>query len=212
MQIGRGVVFSYLVLVNSADAATFFASAVVDYVAATDPNIVSLSDPNSALGKPDPGVPGFPGVPAEPLNPFVPHYTPDQLTQIGPGGSITLRFDEFVNIGDGPELGVFGNAALITVGDHIAGNPAEGFGNDEVKIEVSETGNPGEWAALNSGNRVPVTNPVSYYTDAQGLTGPDEDVANLLPLLAGLTPSDFGRPFINSMGFAAIRWTQYCSD
>lgn len=175
-----------------------FADGVVAYVPGSN---ASLIDPTAALGKPGPGVPGFPGFNnAETLNPFNSHFEATELTQIGPGGSLVLRLEKYVEIGMGPELGVFGNVGLIEAADNTALDPAVLFGNDEVRIEVSETGRDGEWAVLNSGNRVSIANPVAYFTDDNGHTGPSELVADLLPELAAFTQSNFGKPFVNPQG------------
>ena len=189
---------------NRSQAATF-ANKVISYIPGTS---ASLTDPDSALGSPGFGVPGFNSppffTPAEPLNPFASHFTGDELVQIGPTGSLTLQLQRFVEIGPGLELGVFGNPALIADGDHQAGDPAGQFGNDNVVIEVSETGLPGQWAALNGNARVAIDTPVSFYADAGGLVSPTENVSDLLPLVSSLTPADFGQPFDNPTGVAAF--------
>jgi hypothetical protein len=180
-----------------------FAAGVVSYVPGTN---ATYLDPTVALGKPGPGVAGYPGWNnAETLNPFNAHFDASELVQIGPGGSLTLRLERFVNVGPGRELGVFGHTGLMEDfgNPNTSLNPAVSFGADEVVIEVSETGQPGEWAALNGGNRVVIGNPVSYFTDDLGHTGPTDLVADLLPELSGFTPSDFGLPLENPLGTAA---------
>lgn len=175
-----------------------FAKSVIQYVPGTS---VSATNPNAALGKPGPGVAGFPGFNnAETLNPFFPHFSGDQLVQIGPGGSLTLRLDQYVQVGTGLELGIFGNVGLEKTLTDTAANPATAFGVDEIKIEVSETGLPGEWAALNGGNRVAINDPTSFFTDDNGFVGTTADVADLLPLLTGFTEADFGQPLDNPNG------------
>ena len=207
MKMALGFLAASLALLGSISnlhAATY-ASGVVAYSPGTGATLTTAS---VALGKPGLGVPGFaaPGdqfySPAEPLNPFASHFGGDELVQIGPGGSLTLRLENFAVIGAGLELGVFGNTALIDSGSNTAGNPASQFGNDEVVIEVSETGMPGEWAALNSGARVAIDTPSDFYNDASGLVGPSSDPADLSPLVTGLTEADFGKPFDNSNGVA----------
>jgi hypothetical protein len=102
-------------------------------------------------------------------------------------------------------LGIFGHAGLIEDfgNPNTSLNPAQLFGVDEVVIEVSETGLAGEWVALNGGSRVVIGNPVSYFTDDLGHTGPTDLVADLLPTLGAFTPSDFGQPYENPLGAAA---------
>lgn len=207
-----GTTFVLTTLLTTFSHADIFASRVIEYLPGSGAN---FTNPQVALGKPAPAVPGstFPGFesPAEPLNPFASHFSGDRLVQIGPGGSITLRLESFVNVGAGPELALFGNVALIDTGNDTAGNPVGFFGNDEVVVEVSETGLAGQWVALNGGARISVEMPSNSYTDASGLTGPDPAVENLLPLLENLTPSDFGKPFVSPAGnnaFAGLTITQ----
>ncbi|QDT01118.1 hypothetical protein [Adhaeretor mobilis] len=190
--------YTITVLFCQGSYASIFATQIVEYVPGTG---ATLTNPLVALGKPSARVPGstFPGFesPAEPLNPFASHFSGNELVQIGPGGEITLRLENYVNVGAGPELALFGNTALIDSGVNTAGDPVSFFGNDEVVVEVSETGLPGEWVALNGGARVVVETPTNFYADASGLTGPDPAVENLLPLLDVLTPADFGKPYIS---------------
>lgn len=198
------VVTMLLFACNQHTHAEYFAGAVRTYNPGTG---ASLTDPSVALGKPGAVVPGFPPPyysAAEPLNPFASHFSGDELVQIGPGGQLILRLERYVNVGAGAELGIFGNTAIIDNGGDTAGNPAGQFGNDEVVIEVSETGLPGEWVALNNGSRVAIDSPANFYSDATGLTGPTENTADLLPLLTGLTEADFGLPFDGSGGLSAF--------
>lgn len=189
--------------------AQYFAAEVIDYVPGTLHPVFGLTNPAAALGKPGAIIPGspefvseeysFPMTPAEPLNPFTPHYDGSELVQVGPGGHLTLRLERYVTVGSGLELGVFGNVGLINMGTtpRTAGSDAFAlsFGIDDVVIEVSETGAPGSWVAINGGSRVTIQNPSSYYTDATGLVGPTEHASDLVPLLGSLTESDFGQPF-----------------
>jgi hypothetical protein len=210
-------------LVAELAPAAYFAGGVVSYtpgVAPVDPvfnpsGAIFLDDPTAALGKPAAAIPGFPesefdGVvypltPAEPLNPFAPHFDRNELTQIAAGGELVLRLERYVQVGTGPELGIFGNVGLTNVdasGDTTQRRAADdvlgffqSFGIDRVRIEVSETGLPGSWAAVASGDRLTIRNPTSYYTNATGLVGPTDLPADLEPLLDTLTPGDFGQPF-----------------
>lgn len=173
-----------------------------------------LNDPAATLGAPGAIVPGFPAfppfglTPAEPLNPFVPHFAADEVTQIGAGGELVLRLERFVEVGAGPELGVFGTVGLADAGNKTAAPdataPGASFGVTRVRVDVSETGLPGSWASLAGGDRVVIDTPASYYTNASGLVGPTELAADLAPLLAGLTPADFGQPFTHPAGLAAF--------
>ena len=204
MKIALGFLAASLALLGS--ISNLYAASYANGVVAYSSGIGStLTTADVALGKPGLGVPGYssPGEPfyspAAPLSPFASHFGGDQLVQIAPGGSLTLRLENFVTVGTGLELGIFGNTALIkSLTDTADGQ----FGNDEVVIEVSETGLAGEWVSLNGGARVAIDTPSNFFDDANGLVGPSADVADLLPLVSGLTEADFGKPFDNPNGVA----------
>ncbi|MEO0529729.1 MAG: PEP-CTERM sorting domain-containing protein [Planctomycetota bacterium] len=206
----------------SAAHATTFAVETIAYTPGSD---VFLINSNAALGKPAFAIPGFPAgsfedpdtgavinfplTPAEPLSPFVPHFGGDQLTQIGPGGELIVRLERFVEVGAGPELGVFGNVGLIDSGGRTATGGA--FGIDAIRIEVSETGQPGSWAPLAGGDPVVIDDPASFFIDAAGVQSPDDTIDSLLPLVENLTEADFGQPFVDADGparFTGLTITQ----
>lgn len=100
--------------------------------------------PTAALGSPsrfsnDP-TPAWSSV----VSPFSPAYLPDQVVSIGPGGSLTLRFDEpVVNDAANPfgvDLLVFGNAFYSV--NFVTGitNGQLGGSNASGVIEVSQDG------------------------------------------------------------------------
>lgn len=200
--------------------AAWFADHVVNYVPGTAPvdpfnptGAIFLNDPTAALGKPNPIVPGspefeydgvvYPATPSEPVNPFINHFDGNNLAQIGASGELVLRLERFVEVGDGLELGIFGNVGLAN--NNFGGGASErqaaadvlgifqSFGIDAVRIEVSETGLPGSWAEVST-ERTTIQNPMLYYSDAAGLQGDDETPASLEPKLSAYTESDFGLP------------------
>lgn len=214
-----------VVLLNTTASAEWFGQKAIRYTPGTAPvdpvfnptGTIFLNNAHASLGKPSAVIPGFPEsefngqvfpeTPAEPLSPFTPHFGFGELTQIGAGGELVIRLERFVEVGAGLELGVFGNVGLTDVGNRTApadfSLPFTSFGFDAVRIEVSETGLPGSWAAVST-DPVMIDTPTSFFTDAGGLVGPTFDPADLEPLLKLLTESDFGKPFDNPAGLDAF--------
>jgi hypothetical protein len=175
-----------------------FAVEVISYAAGTVPNS-NFSDPNSALGSPN-GVAGentaFPNV----LNPFGAAFGQDELTQIRPGGHLTLRLARPVVIGPGPEISVIENVALTDAAwpNGTAGNPVSTFGSGMGKVEVSADGTT--WEDLNGGNPILFDRPAMFYTNAI----PSDTAAPNDPQL-----TDFGKPFDPVGGLSAFNGLTY---
>ena len=184
-----------ITLPSHSHAATF-AAAVVDYQPGSG---ATLTTPSSALGMPGDIVgagTGFDSI----LSPFSPHYEDGQIAQIGEGGSITLRLENFAVITPGtPEIGVFTNFGLGD-SDFPNGRAAADlnaqfatFGRDSAITEVSGDGNT--W--FNLGN-IDFDQPSSAFTDA--VTPFDADGT-------GLTPADFALPHGNLLAdYAGQDW------
>lgn len=136
---------------------------------------------------------GFPNI----LSPFSPAFEVDELTGIGAGGKITLKFAAPINLITGSDFGVFTNVGLMD-GDFPNGtntNPAGTFsGVRKADVEVSLNGV--NFFAI---GRVTFDNPSNYFANAAGpfLTSAPAD-----PVLA-----DYGQPFAGSLNdFSGLNW------
>lgn len=119
-----------------------FASRVVDFVQGNSP-FTHLSNSATVLGSPS-RINHDPQWGDSNVNPFSPAYLPDQIVSIGPGGSLTVQFDQPVtNDPDNPfgiDLLVFGNS-----GYQVDFNTFRAIGvfgsNSQGVLEVSPDGN-----------------------------------------------------------------------
>lgn len=156
----------------------------MEYVASTGV-AAGYDNPATALGSPsrfsnDP-TPAWSSV----VSPFAPAYLPEQIVSIGPGGSLTLRFDEpVVNDAANPfgvDLLVFGNAFYSV--NFVTGitNGQLGGSNSGGVIEVSQDGVL--WST------VPGVRPDSLFP-----TLGYSDVADPFAGAPGLIGADFTRP------------------
>ncbi|MEM6602000.1 MAG: PEP-CTERM sorting domain-containing protein [Verrucomicrobiota bacterium] len=155
---------------------------VVSYSAGTG---TSLNDSSAALGLPSATVDGPFGNFGE-LNPFNPHYSADEIVQIGSGGELTLRLTNYVTLDDSSgvlELGVLENVFLIDAGGGTNNNPASSFGADSAVLEVSDDGVNFFSLGLQEFNQAG-----NYWSDSPGEG------------LAGTTVADFGKPFEAALG------------
>jgi len=114
-----GVMPCMLMLVSclateSAVKAAVFASEVISYAAGTT-SFGNLQDPASALGPPD-GIVGDQGGFDSVLSLFNPAFESQEVVSVGEGGHLTLRLENFVLVGLGPDVGVVANAGLIDLG------------------------------------------------------------------------------------------------
>ena len=148
-----------------------FADAVVGY----DPgslsgSAVSFTNATAALGEPSRVTPGSFGGPVDPFNP---PYLDTQLVAVGPGGSVTVRFDSpILNNPSNPyglDFMIYGNSGLvITNGDFSGGGITDGslFGNNTGSTRVSVSADNINYFALNP-SRAPVVDGL-YPTDGNG--------------------------------------------
>lgn len=124
------------------DTASSFASHVVSFVQGDTP-FTNLGDPANALGEPS-RVSHDPTYGDSNVNPFSPAYLPDQLVSIGPGGSLTVAFDQPVRDDPsnpyGMDLLIFGNTGYQV--NFSTGRATGIFGNNNQGVlEVSQDGN-----------------------------------------------------------------------
>lgn len=126
--------------VSSALGADPWADAVVSYVEGSGVT-PGFSMPGSAIGEPTrfTGVGAFPAA----VTPFNPPYLESEIVSIGPGGSLTVRFDEPV-VDDplnpyGIDLLIFGNAGFIDQ-SYPSGIMAGVFSAGGGVVEVSADG------------------------------------------------------------------------
>jgi len=166
--------------VTPSAAGVTFADQVVQYDPGSDS--VSLNSPAAALGSPDDITGenlGFPNV----LSPFSPAFESDELVQISSGGSLTLRLERFIEVGDGLDLGVIENVGLIDAKfpDGTTTDPVGTFGNSAATVEVSKDGI--DFVSL---GQITFDLPANFYLNA----GPFDTVAPDSPQTA-----DFGKPF-----------------
>ena len=180
----------------SSSQAAAFAAEVVHY----DPGVgATLTTPSAAIGQPGPIVgqgSGFDSI----LSPFSPHYEGSQITQVGEGGSITLRLANFAVVTAGtPEIGVFTNLGFADQsypdGQAAADLNADfaTFGRDTAIVEVSDDAQ--QW--FNLGN-IDFDQPSTAFTDAASPFATDG---------TGLTPADFGQPHGNVLAdYDGLDW------
>lgn len=189
--------FVSFVVASHAHAASF-ADRVVSY---TPGNATAPYDnPAAALGAPsaltgeNPDLATF-GVNV--LSPFSPAYQEDEVVRVGEGGSITLRLENFISVGDGAEFGLVENISLFDPAypSGTTTSPAVGFGNDGALVEVSQDGVT--FVGLTGGAPFEsVFNmPAVYFLNA----GAFDTVEPVSPILA-----DFGKPFTPAGGFSAF--------
>jgi hypothetical protein len=188
-----GVMPCMLMLVSclateSAVKAAVFASEVISYAAGTT-SFGNLQDPASALGPPD-GIVGDQGGFDSVLSLFNPAFESQEVVSVGEGGHLTLRLENFVLVGLGPDVGVVANAGLIDLDfpNGIAGNPASAFGVDSAGVQVSADGDA--WIDLGV---ISFEMPASFYQDS----GPFDTTP-------GSLVSDFGAPFDPVGGLSAF--------
>lgn len=118
-----------------------FASRVVQFVQGNTP-FTNLANPATALGEPS-RVSHDPQWGDANVNPFSPAYLPDQIVSIGPGGSLTVQFDQPVTDDPNNPFGIdllsFGNSAYQV--DFNTGRARGLFGNNpQGVLEVSPDG------------------------------------------------------------------------
>lgn len=118
-----------------------FASRIVQFVQGSTP-FTNLANPATALGEPS-RISHDPQWGDSNVNPFSPAYLPDQIVSIGPGGSLTVQFDQPVT--DDPsnpfglDLLTFGNSGYQV--DFNTGRALGLFGsNSQGVLEVSADG------------------------------------------------------------------------
>ena len=120
----------------------------------------NYQNPNAALGSLN-GDTGFGG-----LHPFNPAYSPNDIVQVGEGGSLTLHLSTPV-APNGFNLGVHSNVGLQDVsvdGSGLTDGTASNLGQvSRASVSVSQDGI--HFVALNGGNPVTFSNPTNYYTD-----------------------------------------------
>lgn len=178
----------------SSSQAAAFAAHVVHY----DPGAgATLTTPSAALGQPG-AIVGQGSSYDSILSPFSPHYEDSQLTQVGEGGSITLRLANFAVVTAGsPEIGVFTNLGLADTdwpnGQAGLGAAFASFGRDSAIVEVSDDAQ--QW--FNLGN-IGFDQPSTAFTDAPSPYAADA---------SGLTPADFGLPHGNALAdYDGLDW------
>ena len=118
-----------------------WADGVIEYTSG-DNGSIEYSDPVVALGTPERDTgesAGFPG----PVTPFNPAWRPDEIVSIGPGGSLTVQFDEPIvdsaSNAFGVDLIVFGNGQFID-GPNFDGTVSGLFADGPMQVSVSADG------------------------------------------------------------------------
>lgn len=180
-------VSSIVVMFAGAALADSFADNVISYdpgaTGATHwPDNTPYTDAGAALGGPDGITEGFSG--DNILTPFNPAAALDEIVSIGEGGHLTLQLANYVDVGAGADIGVFGNVAVAEA-DWMnpigtAGDPVVTFGQDPVTIEISY--DRSQWVSF---GEVLIDMPTNYYVDASG---------PYVSSGAGLTAANFGKP------------------
>lgn len=203
LSMGHWIAICVLLLTVSSAMAGSFAAAVVSYdpgatPAAKWPAWDPFTNAWAALGAPDGLTEGFMGAPNI-LSVFNPADGLDEIVSIGEGGHLTLWLENFLVVGEGPELGVFTHVGLAEADwenpSGTAGSPAVAFGVDPVTVEASADGQ--QWASL---GQVTMDRPTNFYADAAS------------PYLAsgeGLAAADFSQPFTSPLSdFSGKNWGQ----
>lgn len=175
-------------LAHNVLSAPYFAEEVVSYVPGTG---VTLNNPEVALGQPAwiTGSQPFDGN----WSPFNPHWTADNLVQVGYGGHLSLQMERFVDVSSaGLHLGIWGNTFLAMGSGGRATDPAVMAGVDVAELAVSQNGvdfvSIGEVSLAWFGN---------YWSDSSGPFSQEP----------GTIPADFGQPF--SAGLADFNGLTY---
>lgn len=118
-----------------------WADGVFDYIAG-DNGAPDYSDPSVALGSPERDTGESAGF-ASPVTPFNPAWRPDEIVSVGPGGALTVRFNEpVVDAASHPfgvDLIVFGNGQFID-GPNFDGTVSGLFADGPMQISVSADG------------------------------------------------------------------------
>ncbi len=155
------------VLLASATAAVFsgggtLAAPVTANLATYTPGNApaTYQNANAALGLLN-GDTGYGG-----LHPFNPAFSPNDIVQVGEGGSLTLRLSTPV-APNGRNLGVYSNVGFQDAsadGSGMTDGVASTLGQvSRATVSVSQDGVT--FVALNGGNPVTFSNPTNYYTD-----------------------------------------------
>lgn len=166
---------------------------VIDYTAGDTPG--NRSNASAALGVPGAIVGSGSGFDAV-LSPFNPHYESSEIVQIGAGGQITLRLENYALVGTGLEIGVFTNFGLADADwpNGVANGTASGFGADTVEVSVSSDN--GTWVSLGIINFTMFSN---YWTDLSDPYSPTN----------GSVAADFGQAYEGAVtDFAGMDYAQ----
>ena len=195
--ISVSLIFGIILAVTASASAASFAGSVISYDAgsapATEwPSFLPYTDPTAALGMPQGVTSDADPYGASLLSPFSAADQLDEIVSIGEGGHLTLKMENYINVGAGLDIGVIGNTALMDSAwpAGVAGTPATPFGNDPATVDVSADGT--NWVAL---GEVMFDMPANYYANATGY--------NVAPPASPVV-ADFGKPFGPAGGLAAF--------
>lgn len=136
------------------------------------------------------------------LHPFNPAFSPNDIVQVGEGGSLTLHLSTPI-APNGRNLGVYTNVGFQDVsadGSGLTDAAVSTLGQvSRASVSVSQDGI--KFVALNGGNPVTFSSPTNYYTDTP--------ISNYFQTtLPGQAHARQSKPFLGSVPFASNTYEQ----